>query len=245
MTSRPAPLAPRSLMALYLLAKRTVIEAGYEREIGWQERASFEPITEQRFLTEAAWVVLNAGMKESVIRRLFPQVAEAFAHFATAEAAANSVAGGGRQRALHAFHHRKKIDAIVEIVRHVHASGLEELLRRLTLEGTAYLRTLPYLGPVTALHLAKNLGQDVAKPDRHLVRIAAACGYDDPQVMCTQLCMLLGEPVPVIDIVLWRYATLRSDYLEALMGATCASSQASAAVPRRMSVRSEATLAMS
>jgi hypothetical protein len=75
------------------------------------------------------------------------------------------------------------------------------------------LETLPYVGPVTAFHLAKNLGLNVAKPDRHLSRLATATGFSDAHALCAELGAVLGEPVPVIDIVLWRFATLSRDYL--------------------------------
>lgn len=217
MKDRPSPLDGRSLAAAYLHAKRVVLDAGYEAEIAWQEDACHAPLTEARFLSEAAWVVLSSGMRESIVRRIFPEVAAAFANFVSARAAVLSATDGGCERALRAFRHLGKIHAIIYIVRHVDEAGFDEVRRLLLLEGTTYLQTLPYIGPVTAFHLAKNLGQDVAKPDRHLVRIAHACGYDDPQVLCSELRNLLGEPVPVIDIVLWRYATLSADYINELM----------------------------
>jgi hypothetical protein len=217
MRDRLSPLDGRSLATAYLHAKRAVLDAGYEAEIAWQESACRTPLTEARFLSEAAWVVLNSGMRESIVRRIFPKVAAVFANFISARAAVLSATDGGRQRALRAFRHPGKIDAVINIVRHVDEVGLDEVRRRLQLEGTTYLQTLPYIGPVTAFHLAKNLGHDVAKPDRHLVRIAHACGYDDPQVLCSDLRDFLGEPVPVIDIVLWRYATLSADYINELM----------------------------
>ncbi|HTE54975.1 MAG TPA: hypothetical protein VK698_29175 [Kofleriaceae bacterium] len=203
----------------YLQAKRVVLDAGYGSEIAWQEDACRTPLTEARFLSEAAWVVLSSGMREAVVRRVFPVVAAAFAKFISARAAAESVAEGARGQALRAFRHAGKIDAIINIVFHLNDAGLDEVQRLLLNQGTTYLQTLPYIGPVTALHLAKNLGHDVAKPDRHLVRIARACGYDDPQVLCSDLRDYLGEPIPVIDIVLWRYATLSSRYLEKLVTA--------------------------
>lgn len=217
MTARSEPLDGRSLALAYLHAKRAVIAAGYEAEIAWQEDACRTPLTETRFLSEAAWVVLSSGMRETVVRRIFPEIAAAFANFVSARAAAVSSADGGRDRAFRAFRHPGKIAAIIDIVLHVDDAGLDTVRRLLLLEGTTYLQTLPYIGPVTAFHLAKNLGHDVAKPDRHLVRIAHACGYDDPQILCADLRDFLGEPVPVIDIVLWRFATLSADYIDELV----------------------------
>lgn len=206
----------RSLISAYLHAKRAVLEAGFGDEITWQESACWRPLTEARFLSEAAWVVLSSGMREAVVRRIFPAISAAFAHFASARAALGSAMGGGRDDALRVFRHEQKIDAIVTIAEHVDDLGLEGVAECLRNEGTAYLQTLPYIGPVTSFHLAKNLGHNVAKPDRHLVRIALVFGYDDPQMLCTDLSQFLGEPISVIDIVLWRYATIRADYIREL-----------------------------
>lgn len=213
MSTKPEQLDVRSLAELYLNAKRFVLEAGFEAEVAWQENACWTPLTEHRFLSEAAWVVLSSGMRESVVRAVFPAIAAAFAGFSTASEAAAAVKKG-RTKALRVFRHAGKIDAIIAIVAHVNDIGLAAVSHRLACEGATYLRTLPYIGPVTVYHLAKNLGQDVAKPDRHLVRIAHACGYNDPQILCRQLGDFVGDPVPVVDIVLWRFATLVKNYVD-------------------------------
>jgi hypothetical protein len=72
----------------------------------------------------------------------------------------------------------------------------------------AYLETLPWIGSITKYHLARNLGLDFVKPDRHLVRLAAAYGYADPAAMCQEIANETGERVGVVDVVLWRYSNL-------------------------------------
>ena len=61
--------------------------------------------------------------------------------------------------------------------------------------------------------MAKNIGIQVAKPDRHLVRMAKAAGYSDVQLFCRTISQLSGDSIPVVDIVLWRFATIEKDYL--------------------------------
>jgi hypothetical protein len=60
-------------------------------------------------------------------------------------------------------------------------------------------------GPVTVWQLAKNLGFDVPKPDRHLVRIAEQLGFSSPSQLCGAIADVSGEAVKVIDLVIWRY----------------------------------------
>ena len=65
-----------------------------------------------------------------------------------------------------------------------------------------------------AKDLAKNLGVDTAKPDRHLVRVAEATGYASPASLCEHLARMVGDTVAVVDLVIWRFATISADYLE-------------------------------
>ena len=80
-----------------------------------------------------------------------------------------------------------------------------------------YLDTLPMIGPVTRYHLARNIGIDCVKPDRHLIRLASEAGYEmkDPQkgveAMCRDIQKDIGdaEKLGTIDVVLWRACNLR------------------------------------
>jgi hypothetical protein len=60
--------------------------------------------------------------------------------------------------------------------------------------------------------LAKNLGVDTAKPDRHLVRVAEATGYSSPATLCEHLARIVGDAAAVVDVVIWRFATISADY---------------------------------
>jgi hypothetical protein len=72
-----------------------------------------------------------------------------------------------------------------------------------------YLGTLPYLGKVNRYLLARNLGIDVAKPDRHMVRLAKRFGFDDVQLMCQFIHDKTGDRIGTIDVILWRAMNLR------------------------------------
>ena len=111
-----------------------------------------------------------------------------------------------------AFGNRRKIEAIGEIARHVAEDGIEHIKAEIRSRGVSYLQKFPFIGPVTSYHLAKNLGLDVVKPDRHLVRMAWASGHECPLKMCLIVADVVGDSVSVVDLVLWRYATLNGDY---------------------------------
>ena len=204
--------APAALLDVYLTAKEAVVARGFAWEIDWQAERRLDRIDESEFLRESAWTVLSAGFRETVVRRLFAPICDAFLGLKSA-AVIQTNRVGCRRAALRVFNNHRKIDAIVDIACVVADSGFEVIRRRIQEEDVRFLQTLPYIGSITAFHLAKNLGLPVVKPDRHLQRIAKAAGFGSPRELCELISECVGEPVQVVDIVLWRYATLFSDYV--------------------------------
>jgi hypothetical protein len=203
-SGRSATVSSDELARIYLQAKRHVIEHGYIDEIAWQHCTG--PVTPERFVREAAWVILCSGMSESVIHNLFSRFAAELGNFKTSWLVGNVEIA--RFRALYIFNHERKVDSILEIARMVHALGADGLRRRM-LEPEIFLRGLPYIGPVTWRHLAKNLGVPIAKADRHLVRLTEALGRSSVEELCEEVSAWIGDPVPVVDIVFWRWSTLQ------------------------------------
>jgi hypothetical protein len=199
----------------YLIAKQAVIENGYEYEIDWQISTKYSQLTETIFLQEAAWVILSAGMRERVIRSVFPYISSAFFDW-TSASIITSNGHNCRANALIKFRHEKKIDAIIEIASHVAERSFDFVYDSIQHKGIQYLSNFPFLGPATSCHLAKNLGIPIAKPDRHLIRIANVFGYTNVQDLCIRIAEYVGDEVAEIDLVLWRYATLDKNYLNTL-----------------------------
>ena len=207
-----SPIALGALASAYVKAKTKVLAAGYGDEIIWQRNLRGEDVTEHGFLKECAWVILSSGMRESVVRKKFPDISEAFFNWSSAE---EIVWHHERcvSSALVFFRHERKIEAIAQCARIVHAKGFGTLREELALNPIAVLQKFPYMGPATSYHAAKNIGFSVAKPDRHLCRIAELSGYQDPSDLCKALAEYIGDPIAVVDVVLWRFATLQHDYM--------------------------------
>lgn len=197
----------------YLAAKELVIEGGYEEEIEWQNSVRFCNIRESDFLRETGWVVLSCGMRERVVRRKFHCFSEAFYDWKSSSLIADN-AHICRSKALSAFRHEGKVDAVITIARQVSQSGFDSFKQRIEDDGVEFIRRLPFMGPATSYHLAKNIGLDVVKPDRHLVRVASATGYDSPTNLCKDIASLVGDRISVIDLVIWRFATLAPNYVD-------------------------------
>lgn len=205
--NRAAPL-----LDVYLTAKETVVARGFAWEIDWQEERSLDRVDESEFLRESAWTVLSAGFREAIVRRLFGPICEAFLGMRSA-AVIQANRARCRRAALKVFNHRRKVNAILDIASIVDAMGFDRVRLQIEQEEVRFLQTLPYIGTITAFHLAKNLGLPVVKPDRHLQRIAAAAGFRSPQELCQLISDHLGDPIQVVDVVLWRYATLFTNYV--------------------------------
>jgi hypothetical protein len=199
----------------YFCAKSAVMAAGFSDEIEYHDRLCFDELHECDFIREAAWVILSSGMRESVIARKFAGVSNAFLDWRSCP---DIVAqrDSCRSAALAIFGHERKIEAILEVVAAVASEGFENIRQQAKEYGPAYLQRFSFIGPATSFHLAKNLGIDVVKPDRHLARISSALGYQSPNDMCQELATALGEKVCIIDVVFWRFATLDSDYIASL-----------------------------
>jgi hypothetical protein len=201
------------LAAAYFCAKETVIREGYGKEIDWQRQVSLNNLNESRFLKESAWVILSSGMNEVVIRKIFPKISDVFFMWESSETIYRHQSDC-LESALTIFNNPPKIKAIIEIAKEISDVGFDYSLKSIKTEGVSYLKKFPYIGPATSYHLAKNIGFYVAKPDRHLVRVAKAAGYADPHRLCLDLAQIVGDDIRVVDIVIWRYATLRKNYLE-------------------------------
>jgi len=191
----------------YTEARQFVFEE-FPDDCRWQASRNPETFTESDLLREAAWVILCSGFRESVVRRVFGYISLCFCDWESAREIVRC-SESCRVTALVVFGSDKKIQAIVDVADHVNQLGFEQLRRLLSLDPIPVLRKLPFIGPVTSFHLAKNLGFETAKPDRHLARLASHFGFSDAHALCGLLSQEFGDPVRVVDVVLWRYAEQR------------------------------------
>jgi hypothetical protein len=201
----------RRAVEFYIKAKQAVIVEGFAAEIDWQNQLRFSRITESDFLREAAWVVLSSGMREVVIRKIFQPISAVFYAWESATQIVND-SQKCRTLALSLFAHQQKIDAIITIAQIISSQGFENFKKCIQHDGVRFIQSLPFMGPATSCHLAKNLGLDIVKPDRHLLRLAAAAGYESPKRLCEDISASVGDRLSVVDLVMWRFATLNPNY---------------------------------
>lgn len=158
--------------------------AGFSDDIDWSEAVP-RATTPEEFADHAIYVICNSGMKNSVAEPIY-------------ERCMSALHGGKRVRRV--FGHPGKSKAIQKIWRDRELFFVAYLLSN---EPVGFLQRLPWVGPVTSYHLAKNLGADVAKPDVHLERIARR-DKTSTHKLCRRLARESGYRIATIDTVLWR-----------------------------------------
>lgn len=153
-------------------------------DIAWAEDLR-PPTDADDFAKEVIFVICNSGMKNTVARGIYERCMAALR--------------AGRP-VFEVFGHAGKAQAIERIwsARHELLQGFLAAPDRL-----AFLEALPWIGPITKYHLAKNFGADVAKPDVHLRRLADREGCT-AQALCERLAADTGLRVATVDTVLWR-----------------------------------------
>lgn len=188
----------------YTLAKRHLSATPFEAEMRWQVARNIREFTESDLLREAAWVILCSGFRESVIRSCFSFISLCFFEWESAEIICQN-ADLCRVTALSSFRNKRKIEAIINAAAYVSTTGFEDYRKAIVEDPILALSCLPYIGGVTVYHLAKNLGADVAKPDRHLSRFATSQGFPDVHSLCSAIANATGDPPRLVDVILWRY----------------------------------------
>jgi hypothetical protein len=175
----------------YLNIRQCVIDAGYDHEYKWAENIQ-PPKDSTDFFMEYMWVVLNSGMKEQIARKIQEKILNAI------------IAG---QKINDVFHHKGKAKAIQDMIDNKNKI-FEQFLGCTSEEDKLdFCRKLPWIGKITCYHLAKNVGVNIAKPDRWLERIAEKSG-ESVQGMCKRLSEESGDRITAVDTVIWRACNL-------------------------------------
>ena len=174
------------LIEYFTTAYNYIEHSEFINELEWCRNIKpFNEIDAETFFLEYTWVVLNAGMREQVARKIYERF---IANFDT------STIGHNGKRAA--------IEYALSNYKHMFR-GLQDSTDKIK-----YMETLQWIGPITKYHLARNIGIDTVKPDRHLMRLADRFGYKSPHDMCSELSGIVDEKIGIIDIILWRYCNM-------------------------------------
>jgi hypothetical protein len=196
MTEEEKQTCPPAVISFFDFALLYIIDKGYQHEIDWSQNVKWENQTPASFIREYVWVVLCSGFKEQYARPIEKRF------WSDIEA--------GKPDPFAIIKHPAKKKAIVSMMSNLmlHFTVLKGIAshdERLT-----YLRSLPYMGgEALGYQLGRNLGLDLVKPDRWLIRAATRWDYSTPYELCKAIQDWRPEMrIGTIDMVLWRYANL-------------------------------------
>lgn len=179
-----------NISQFYTTVKKYCLDNNFAQEIEFvtnNVRKGFEQQTPEQFLHQYMYVVINSGMKNQIAEDIYKR------------ALINGITAIG---------HPGKRKAIEQASSN-YRDWFEQLQKKESIDAKLdFLESLPWIGKITKYHLARNIGIDVAKPDRHLVKIAEKFGYLDVQKMCQDISSETGDRVGVIDVILWRAMNL-------------------------------------
>lgn len=180
----PPRARPQLTLARFRLLEAMLRADGYGEMIAWSE--GLRPPRDCRaFAKECVYVICNSGMRVGIATAIYWKCLRALAR---------------GQSAASVFGHPGKAAAIDHIW--TNRRILFEAYR-IAENKLAYCQTLPFVGPVTRHHLAKNLGLNTVKPDVHLARLAKA-ERETPWELCARLAAPTGYREATIDTILWR-----------------------------------------
>ena len=172
---------------------------GIEYDAKWVYQVSPDTITPQEFFEEYIWVVYACNFKVTHLGGLWKPLCEAYGNY-------EALDGSRRQAVLNVIDNERKWSAVHRTALMMQGFGWDEF-RKLCLDEIDSITLLGFIGPVTKFHLARNLGFDVAKPDRWMCRIANKTGWESVSSMCEYLSEKHGLSVKEVDIILWEYAS--------------------------------------
>ena len=162
---------------------------GYSPTIEWTESLA-PPDGPDDFAQQTIYVICNSGMANTVATVIYDRCMNALRD-------GESVTG--------VFRHPGKSLAIDAIWRERERHYADYMAAE---DKVAALRALSWIGDITALHLAKNFGADVAKPDVHMERLARAESTSTEE-LCARLSAETGYRAATIDTILWRACALK------------------------------------
>lgn len=169
---------------LFAQIDEAVRRAGYTEAIERSEAATL-PRTAEEFASEVIYVAINAGFANRIAVPIFERCMVALQN-------------GKSSKTV--FGHPGKTDAIDDIWRR--RTSLFRKLKKAD-DIIEFCAALPWTGPITKYHVAKNIGADVAKPDIHLKRLADPEGVT-AQELCERLARETGYRAATVDMILWR-----------------------------------------
>ncbi len=196
----------------YFGGARKFAETNYKETIDRISNTDFKHLSSTTFFTEYVWCVYVSGFRAKTISKIWQRLLDCYINL---DLDGEQRHGGSidklKQRAMAIFANERKVDAIIRcgtMIREAHNAIGWQRFRNEQLSTPELLQELPFIGPITCYHLARNIGLlQYVKPDVHLLRMAQKWGYESPQKMCDYLGQSYGLKPGIVDLILWYAAS--------------------------------------
>jgi len=185
----------------------------YPEDLNRIMSTKFETLQPTDFFREYMWCVYTSGFNAKVVSRMFPILQDIYRPlddvFANFKVNIDSVAMA--HHALAICNNKRKVKSIIDMA---FKGGQEikksswSIYRDTKLSSPDKLKELPFIGPITCYHLARNIGLlYYVKPDLHLNRMAINWKFEGPVELCRSIQKEFNLPLGIIDLVLWYSAS--------------------------------------
>lgn len=185
----------------------------YSEDYNRTLNTNFFDIDPTLFFKEYVFCVCVSGFNSKIISKLFPELLIAFQPLMDMIAGkldtVNSI--DVAMDSMHLFRNKRKIKSIIDyafiLMEKIKLMGWETYKME-ELNSPDKLQKLPFIGPITCFHLARNIGLlDNVKPDLHLTRLSKLWGFDNPRALCEAIQTEYNLPLGMIDLVLFYAAS--------------------------------------
>lgn len=186
----------------------------YKEDLDRIWNTDFNEITTKEFFREYTWCVYTSGFNARVVSKMFPALREVYEPldgvFSDLKVSGiNSI--DIVNQALMICNNKRKVKAILDTAfiggQEIKKSGWS-IYKNTKLNSPDKLKELPFIGPITCFHLARNIGLlNFVKPDLHMNRLATRWHFENPVELCKSIQKEFNIPLGIVDLVLWYAAS--------------------------------------
>jgi len=207
------PDLTKSYLEYFDVASKFAV-CNYKETLDRISDTNFYNVDIETFYKEYCWSICTSGFNARIVSGFFDKLCDALSPLKkvlSGNEDVNSI--DVAMNAMNVFGNKRKIKAMIDCAFDLNYGVLRcgswEQYRNNDLDCPVKLEYLPFIGPITSYHLARNIGlTQYVKEDVHLVRMANHWGFDTAK----GLCRAIQEIYPflslgIIDLVFWYSAS--------------------------------------
>lgn len=197
-------------------------QTNYQEQLSKLANTQFSKLTPTNFFEEYAWSVCSVGLNAKTVSKYFIQLIPNLQPYYKSFWDLNNFPDKQHMESLvlPLIHNQRKCDALWKGAKIIN-NGIKlfawDKYRDHYLNEIHKLKTLPLIGPLNSITLARNIGiaSPVVGDIHHLTRMAARWGFDNVDIMCRTISNTFVIQPKVIGLILWySAATFGTNILE-------------------------------